>query len=227
MIQGIKRFCLSGGREGLYLLLLSALCYALLIARMLRTHTTEDLFLGFNLLLAWLPYVFARIMVLLRGRARPLLFPLAICWLLFFPNALYIVTDLCHLYDHPDMPVSYDAVLFALFAWCAMLLGLLSLRDVMLRVFPRSGISLRIIVTVMLLFLGGMGVYFGRYGRWNSWDAVTQPVALGRWCLQTVAIPAQLEAILCTGILFLLVSGLLYIPLIFRNNLFSHKNKVL
>src|SRR5690348_16299804 len=58
-------------------------------------------FLGWNLFLAWLPFLFAGAMYALylrRGRSAPgtLLGALGIAWLLFLPNAPYLWTDLVH-----------------------------------------------------------------------------------------------------------------------------------
>ena len=63
-------------------------------------------FLLWNLFLAWIPYWFALILdFYTRISSRPSRVSLAvifILWLLFFPNAPYIVTDLLHLQYRQD-----------------------------------------------------------------------------------------------------------------------------
>lgn len=77
-------------------LILSLLCVGLLFIRLCRT----DFYLGFgliwNLFLAWIPLFFALVARRLKASRYISLFFMA-CWLLFFPNAPYIITDLVHL----------------------------------------------------------------------------------------------------------------------------------
>jgi uncharacterized membrane protein len=99
-------------------------------------------------------------------------------WLLFFPNAPYILTDLYHLNGGNQAPLWFDLVLVILFAWTGLLFGFLSLADIegiFLRRLPRwmvAGIS------SCMLVLGSFGIYLGRYLRWNSWDVLRNPFKL-------------------------------------------------
>jgi uncharacterized membrane protein len=59
---------------------------------------------------------------------------LALCgWLLFFPNAPYIITDLKHLSHARGVPPWYDATLVFVAALLGLYMGLLSLRRVELQ----------------------------------------------------------------------------------------------
>ncbi len=103
---------------------------------------------------------------------------LLVSWLLFFPNAPYILTDLFHLKLTTGVPVWYDLILILSYAWTGMFLGFLSLRDLesmlLLKWKPRR---VQIFVSG-LLFLASLGVYLGRFLRWNSWDILQHPMTL-------------------------------------------------
>ncbi|GGC00805.1 hypothetical protein GCM10011325_30010 [Dyadobacter sediminis] len=64
------------------------------------------------------------------------------------------------------------------FSVAGLLAGLCSIRIVH-RIFAhRWNHAVAWLVVLVSMLLGGFGVYLGRYGRWNSWDMVTQPKAL-------------------------------------------------
>src|SRR5216684_729243 len=85
----------------------SGVSVALVVARVIWTGHFRYAFLAWNLFLAWLPLIFALLASeeYQNGSGRNWRFlSLAGAWLLFFPNAPYIFTDLIHLttrlYDH-------------------------------------------------------------------------------------------------------------------------------
>ena len=81
-----------------------------------------------NLFLAWIPFVCALGAYLLaRRRGGLAVVLLGSVWLLFFPNAPYMLTDFIHLGDTPAVPLWYDALMLASFAWTALVLGFASL----------------------------------------------------------------------------------------------------
>ena len=85
--------------------------------------------LAWNLFLAWVPFVIALGVYVLYGRGvSPLrLVPAALLWLVFLPNAPYLVTDFVYLGEFRDVPLWYDAVMLTTFAGVGILLGFLSL----------------------------------------------------------------------------------------------------
>jgi len=107
-----------------------------------------------------------------------MLVPVLGSWILFFPNAPYILTDLFHLRVNTKVPIWYDLVLILSFAWTGLLYGLISLFDIerILGVFIHKKIVT--IISVFLLFVSGFGIYIGRFLRWNSWDILQAPGAL-------------------------------------------------
>ena len=166
--------------ETLFLGGLSLLCLAVSLFRFVYTDTKVFLFLNWNLFLAFVPWALSSV-VMLRPRLRQSKWMLALLlclWLLFFPNAPYILTDLFHLRLNSSMPVWFDLVLILLYAWTGLLFGFLSLWDI--ESVLRKGVKPWMVtaISVILLFAGSFGIYIGRYLRWNSWDILTSPFQL-------------------------------------------------
>ena len=135
-------------------------------------------FLVWNLFLAWIPYffsVFAAATYRLFPRSWWMLLLPGTLWLVFFPNAPYIVTDFLHLRLRPPVPIWYDIGLLASFAWTGLFLAIASLRTMHELVKAHAGWFAGWLFTMLALALGGLGLYLGRFSRWNSWDLVIQP----------------------------------------------------
>jgi uncharacterized membrane protein len=154
----------------------SALCVATLELRIHRTGDQYYRFLVWNLFLAWLPLAFT-IAAFARARRRVdfLVVVLLLLWLLFFPNAPYVLTDFIHLGERPSAPLWYDALMLSAFAWTSLLLGFASLYLVQTIVRQVAGFAWSWLVVAAALALGSFGVYLGRFMRFNSWDALLRP----------------------------------------------------
>ena len=170
---------LSDRRVGTFfaLVLASGLCAAMLFARHLESGTGGYRFLAWNLLLAWVPFVLALALYDWdrKRRPAPFLLALAALWLLFLPNAPYIVTDFIHVGEVPGAPLWYDAAMTAAFAGTGLVLGLGSLLLVQGVVARHSGRLVGWLMIGPVLALCSAGIVIGRFQRLNSWDAVTDP----------------------------------------------------
>jgi len=157
----------------------SALCLGLELVREHRYGAYDFRFLIWNLILAWIPLLIALIVYDRYRRGRPLLLlaPALVLWLLFLPNAPYIVTDFVHLSAGSPAPLWLDGVEVSAFAWTGMLLGFVSLYLVHAVARHRLGAVPSWIGVLGVLALISVGVYLGRAKRWNSWDLLTQPGA--------------------------------------------------
>jgi len=163
--------------------LASAMCLALVVARTIYSDTNHLQFLVWNLFLAWIPLVLAaaafRVATGRVGLARVIIVPTAIVWLLFFPNAPYIVTDFVHLSEgHDNVPGWYDVMLIAWCAWTGLLLGIVSLRLMQEIVTRAASIAAGWLMVVAVTLLGSIGIYLGRFLGWNSWDVFQAPLVL-------------------------------------------------
>jgi uncharacterized membrane protein len=161
----------------LALLLASILTTTMVVVRIVYTGHYAYLFLVWNLILAWLPFLFALVVVAFR-RSQLLLGMFGLLWLLFFPNTTYLVTDLIHLRHYDFIPIWYDAIMLFAFALTGLMLGLLSLYFVHAVVQSHFGLVLGWLFVLITAVLGGVGVYIGRFMRWNSWDVFTNPATL-------------------------------------------------
>lgn len=160
------------------LALMSTFCLALLALRLTYAGVTFP-YLAWNLFLAWIPCALALVIHdrYKRGTAMPLV-PLALAWLVFFPNAPYLVTDLVHLRDDSVTPVWFDALVYAAFAWTGLLLGFVSLYLMHVVVRRIVGAVRSWAFVLCALALGSFGIYLGRFERWNSWDVFVRPTRL-------------------------------------------------
>jgi uncharacterized membrane protein len=146
----------------LALLLASALGVALFCARALVTQRLDYIFLVWNLILAWSPLFFsgaAALVYLWRGHKSFAFIGCAILWLLFLPNAPYIVTDFVHLRPRPPVPLWLDIFLIMSFAGTGLLLGFVSL-NIMHRIAAHAyGWRTGWAFTAGALALCGFGLY--------------------------------------------------------------------
>jgi uncharacterized membrane protein len=162
-------------------------CFVLVRFRIEYSDTYRYIFLIWNLFLAWIPFGISYITytMMLARKSVYIIIPItAFLWLIFFPNAPYILTDLQHLSNASGaVPVWYDVVMLIWFSWTGLLLGIISLylmQEVVRREFGR--ITGWIFVLTVIL-LSSVGIYIGRFMRLNSWDILSHPfgIALNLW----------------------------------------------
>jgi uncharacterized membrane protein len=164
----------------------SAWCIGLLIARLVHLGSLANPLLVWNLTLAWVPLVLAFALLICARRGRPgrELIAIGFVWLLFLPNAPYLLTDFVHLGPQHRL---FDALIFGSFGATGLALGLASLVIVQSVVTRAKGVVAGWGVAAASLAASSIGVYLGRVQRLNSWDAVTHPgriVGIGRTGLE-------------------------------------------
>jgi uncharacterized membrane protein len=156
------------------LLAASAWCVVLLLARRHAYGAVEYRYLVWNLTLAWAPLVLALVLygAYRRRHTAAELVAIGAAWLVFLPNAPYVLTDFVHL--APGHPV-FDSLVIGSFAFTALALGFASLLLVQIVVTRAAGRVAGWAVVLSALFLSSIGMYLGRVQRFNSWDVVRRP----------------------------------------------------
>jgi uncharacterized membrane protein len=184
------------------------------IARMIWMRDTHYAFLIWNLFLAWVPMIF----VLFarehhKEGANPgwRFFAFGGAWLLFFPNAPYIFTDIIHLtkyYSH----FWVDLMLVLINALTGLVIGFVSLYLMQSAVRRMAGALASWVFIATVAALSSLGICLGRFLRLNSWDVI-RPWKMfnrvGEWIdgpstyPGSVAFPLLLAAFLFTAYLML------------------------
>ena len=173
------------------LCVLGYLLFGLAVA--LYTGHFGNLIFVWNIFLAYLPLVFAGILtgyVGRGGKSRFFIAFFAILWLLFFPNAPYLVTDLIYFgnaeyFISDALTVTYTT---SVLMWVKIIyigsavffgpiMGLDSLYDMHRLVKSRKGRVPGTCFVAAVGVLSGFAIYIGRILRFNSWD-VLQPFSL-------------------------------------------------
>ena len=128
-----------------------------------------------------------------------------------FPNAPYIVTDFVHLGQfHDKVPGLFDMMLIAWFAWTGLLLGVVSLRPMQEIVARTMGSRVGWLFVVLVTLAGSIGIYLGRFLRWNSWNVFQAPLVLADTGWDRVSQPDAGELMLGFAILFALLFPFVY-----------------
>ncbi len=177
MIQQLKQ----SNRFNITILLfsISVFSFLLSIIRWIVTGSPLFLFLNWNLFLAFIPWCISTVMVINRLNKNISVALLIASWLLFFPNAPYILTDLFHLqYRSNNRTIWFDLIEILSFAWAGLLFGLLSLMDIEYLLLLKFKTKITSFIIITFLFMSGFGIYLGRFLRWNSWDIISNPIGL-------------------------------------------------
>lgn len=179
----------------------------LVVLRLRLTDSLQFLFLIWNIFLAWIPYATSNYFAKYRSAHIWKQLILFSSWLLFFPNALYIVTDLIHLREVENVPAWFDAILLFSAAFMGLVMAFLSLHNA--ERFLRGKFSEKSVAIMIpaIIFVASFGVYLGRFGRWNSWDVIQSPISLALHIAEAFFFPHEhLHTWAITSILAILFS---------------------
>lgn len=182
---------------------------SLLFVRALYTGNLTYSFYPWNLFLATIPLFFSGLLLKQKTLNYKSILLMGL-WLLFLPNAPYLVTDIFHYQERPPVPMWFDLMLVVSGAWNGILLCMIS----MLRVekFLRTRVKSKFIDAIMfaLLVLCGYGIYIGRYLRYNSWDVITEPVSILKSSTHHVHHPLQNLNVWLFTFVFAVFLGIIY-----------------
>ncbi len=172
-----------------------AVVVGLVLARVAYSDSSRHLGLIWNLFLAWIPFMLAYFAhaVSWRRLTLYLIIPsIAFLWLIFFPNAPYMLTDLQDLARKAtDAPLWYDVIIVVWSSWTGMLLGVISLylmQDIIIRNFGRTAGWVFVFV---ISALSSFGIYIGRFVRLNSWNILQNPTETAQQILGIIIDPSM------------------------------------
>jgi uncharacterized membrane protein len=169
-------------RQVLILLFSCFLSISLIEFRVIYFKNKYNYFLIWNLILGLVPLGLAYISFVyyfMRKRKIDIILILIIFfWLLFFPNAPYIVSDFIHLKPKKGIPIWFDILLFYSFSWNGMLSGIMSLRLIQIIIQDKFNVFIGWMIIILIMSLASFGIYLGRFYRWNSWDVLNDPIIM-------------------------------------------------
>ncbi|HEX6332952.1 MAG TPA: DUF1361 domain-containing protein [Flavisolibacter sp.] len=177
--QVLRRLYFSRTEMEQVLILSCLFSICITIIRVLYTSQLMFVWLQWNLFLAVVPYLITRNLgSVSKPVSRWRLLVTAAVWLLFIPNAFYIITDLFHLVERDPVPLWFDLALILSFVWNGIILGILSVRQMEMALEQRFRLPSEWVFILPVMFLNALGVYIGRVLRYNSWDILARPFSL-------------------------------------------------
>jgi uncharacterized membrane protein len=154
-------------------------CAILLFARIHLIENFRYIFLIWNLILAYVPYFVANRIQNETGKLATAKNMISFCiWLVFFPNAPYLISDFVHLHHSSSRVIWYDAALLFMFAFTGMYLAIKSASKIHNWLIITLGKTMAFLTMITCFLLSGFGIYLGRVERWNSWNIVNAPLHL-------------------------------------------------
>jgi uncharacterized membrane protein len=189
---------------------------AMMVIRFVYTESLTYAFLVWNLLLAWVPLFFAYLshhFYEKLSRINPMSLYCAFIWLIFLPNAPYLITDLFYLGTTDQVPLWFDLILLISFAWTGLLLGMISLYLMQEVVTEAYGRVAGWLFSLGTLGASSFGIYLGRFLRWNSWDVFLNPTGVASDILDRVLHPLAHRGTFAVSLLFTVVFTFTYMIL--------------
>jgi uncharacterized membrane protein len=160
-----------------------------LLARWIMPDIQAYFFLIWNLFLATMPLFLSSLLktAVKENRSKYVLWMLGVLWLLFFPNAPYVLTDFVHFNNSNAQYMVLDFITLGYFSILSFLLGIISLLDVSEVLSKWMSKALVNLSVVSICLLAGIGIYLGRDLRFNSWDVFVRPYEIVRDSVRRLA----------------------------------------
>jgi len=162
--------------------------------------------------LAFIPFVISSVLLFYskEKKLNKILFIAGfILWILFIPNAPYLITDFIHLGVIKSVPLIFDIMLFFSSTLIGLILSFYSLFHIEQIIKIKYNKKTTSIIMGMIILLISFGIYLGRYLRLNSWDVFVNHTSLIKNILKIFSESANYTTVfLYTGLMF--VSLLLF-----------------
>ena len=161
--------------------LATAISIGLLVADSIANRSLGQSYLLVNLLLAWVPFGLA--LWLKQCLSHKLwsswqTMSISVLWLIFLPNAFYMISDFIHLTNIDMQQLLFSTVMFTSFIYVGVLLGFTSLYFVHQELARRFSARATTTTVGFLLLICSFAIYIGRDLRWNTWNVFTDPAGI-------------------------------------------------
>jgi uncharacterized membrane protein len=167
-----------------------------------------------NLFLAYIPLFLSVWLFRWSDRRSPVWWVILATFIAFLPNAPYVLTDIIHYIRSIRGGLSTSVIIFALTpqylifligGFQAYVMSLLNLEFYLTKIGQEKSIFA---VQILIHFLSAIGIYLGRFLRFNSWDFVTQPDELAETLARDLS---HKQPVLAISITFIILLGLYWI----------------
>ncbi|RAJ03963.1 putative membrane protein [Chitinophaga skermanii] len=191
----LKRVALLSARNKGFVYMVHAMSvFAVLQVAVRIALTGQTAFLGmvWNLFLAYIPFFLSNGLMKME-RVRNSNFLLMLCtlaWVFFLPNAPYMLTDFLHFSTDASVPAWMDIILFFSFSYAGLMLCFISIKEIESGLRKRFATWQVFVFVEMMMILCAIGVYIGRYIRFNSWDVIMQPFELVETSWKLLFVPS-------------------------------------
>ncbi len=169
----------------LYYVVLLFVFFIFSIITFLVVNDGLHLMLGWNLFLAFIPFLLVYILDRRKIKSKAINITILLLWLFFFPNSMYVMTDLIYINYNDFMTsvgqysgLSYLQNLTAYLAMFHIIIGMiigivygLKSINVLYKYCKKSVLSkYRDFLVIGVFTLSSTGIFIGRFFRYNSWE---------------------------------------------------------
>lgn len=225
---------LKQSNRGLYgltnrLIMLTIVASIFVLIRIVYTRSIGYIFLIWNVFLAWLPLYFSLIYTNLKFKYKFCGYLIGLLWIIFYPNAPYILTDFIHLSRYrfygdivygeissSNFAIWYNFFLISIFIIIGLVLSYVSLSVMHRHIREKYNTLIGWVFIVIISVLSGFAIYLGRFVRLNSWEIVTSPMKL----IKIIINSFNIQALSFTA-LFGILTLFIYISFFFMNKYYA------
>jgi uncharacterized membrane protein len=172
---------------------------------------TSSQFMPWNLFLALIPLFLSLWLFRKSNRANLFWWLVFLIFMAFLPNAPYVLTDIIHLFKRVNYGYSIwiltlvivpQYIIFILLGVQAYTISIMRMGVYLYHQGLKKSITIAEIITHALC---AIGIYLGRFKRFNSWDFVAQPQDLARSVVNDLTTKQPLLVILITFVVLVVI----------------------
>lgn len=182
LIELVRNSIESRKRLAIFFTFIAMTGLVILVGRRFLPTERTYLFLIWNFFLATIPLLISSLMLEMKNKQYPAhnIRVLGFFWLMFLPNAPYMLTDYIHLSISRGTMIWLDMLTISWFAVSAFIIAIISLNDVATLLSGKYTALQVSAIVFSICVVAGFGIYLGRDLRFNTWDIVLHPMNILR-----------------------------------------------